>query len=81
MGAKTRQAHRTVYLAVPNHSATLNDSFAFQPAHIKTGISDGIYTEVLDGLSEGAVVLTGLNVPHGAPTAYASRNPFGAKPK
>jgi HlyD family secretion protein len=46
---------------------------------IKTGISDGTYTEVTEGLKEGEVVITGLNLPTPA-TATAARpggNPFG----
>lgn len=47
-----------------------------QAVQIKTGISDGIYTEVLSGLNEGDHVVTGsLGV--GTQTASPTSNPFG----
>ena len=46
-----------------------------QPVQIKTGISDGISTEVLSGLNEGDKVVTGT-VLTGAATTTAA-NPFG----
>jgi HlyD family secretion protein len=48
---------------------------ALQPVQIKTGISDGISTEVLSGLNEGDKVVTGTVMVAGAATATA--NPFG----
>ena len=47
-----------------------------QPVQIKTGISDGISTEVLSGLDEGDKVVTGTLNATGIATAPAS-NPFG----
>ncbi len=59
-----------------------------QPARLKTGLSDGQFTEVLEGVSEGARVVTGLGPgsegPAGrqAPGANASNNPFSpARPQ
>jgi HlyD family secretion protein len=46
-----------------------------KPVQIKTGISDGISTEVLSGLNEGDRVVTGAVLPGGAPAAQS--NPFG----
>jgi len=46
-----------------------------QPVQIKTGISDGIATEVLSGLNEGDKVVTGM-VLTGTATTTTS-NPFG----
>jgi HlyD family secretion protein len=47
-----------------------------QPVQIKTGISDGISTEVLSGLNEGDKVVTGAVLTWAAASASAS-NPFG----
>lgn len=47
-----------------------------QAAQIKTGISDGISTEVVSGLDEDAQVVTGM-VSAGAATPAATSNPFG----
>jgi len=46
-----------------------------QPVQIKTGISDGISTEVLSGLNEGDKVVTGTILTGTAATATS--NPFG----
>jgi len=46
------------------------------PVPIKTGITDGINTEVLEGLNEGDNVVTGM-VSTGAQTTAATANPFG----
>jgi HlyD family secretion protein len=46
-----------------------------QPVQIRTGISDGISTEVLSGLNEGDHVVTGTALPSGS--AAAPSNPFG----
>ncbi|HKW29881.1 MAG TPA: efflux RND transporter periplasmic adaptor subunit [Verrucomicrobiae bacterium] len=51
------------------------DDAKLQAVQIRTGISDGISTEVLSGLDEGAQVVTGLMVT-GLQTTGAS-NPFG----
>lgn len=51
---------------------------------IKTGITDGSFTEVLEGLNEGDVVVSGLNLPAGTPSAAANvrpgSSPFGGGP-
>ncbi len=50
-----------------------------EPVSAKIGITDGIVSEVVDGLAEGDVVVTGIVVP-GAEVAPAGRpapNPFG----
>jgi HlyD family secretion protein len=44
-------------------------------ATIKTGISDGVATEVLEGLKEGDRVVTGMTENGAAATPAA--NPFG----
>jgi HlyD family secretion protein len=67
---------RTVYVLEsdnPNASAP-----QIKPRQIKIGISDGISTEVVDGLKEGEVVVIGSNAPQPAPPAGGgAANPFG----
>jgi len=46
-----------------------------QPVQIKTGISDGISTEVLSGLNEGDKVVTGTLLT--GTTTTTAANPFG----
>ena len=47
-----------------------------QPVQIKTGITDGVATEVIEGLAEGDKVVTGLMSLEGMGAAPGS-NPFG----
>jgi HlyD family secretion protein len=46
------------------------------PVQIKVGISDGISTEVLNGLKDGDQVVTGALI-NGTTTAPQGANPFG----
>ena len=46
------------------------------PVKIKTGITDGVNTEVLDGLKEGDEIVTGLLATQSGPGSRPS-NPFG----
>jgi HlyD family secretion protein len=52
------------------------DDAKLQPVQIRTGISDGISTEVLSGLDEGAQVVTGVALA-GAQAQARTGNPFG----
>ena len=62
-----RSHPRTVYILDTNGKP--------KPVEIKTGISDGIYTEVTDGLKEGDKVITGATTPQ-AGMQRGSANPF-----
>jgi len=70
-------AWRTVY--VPGTNAPSSDEPPRpQTARVKTGISDGAFTEITDGLNEGDVVITAIKQPAGAvPTAPTGTSPFG----
>lgn len=48
-----------------------------QAVTVKLGITDGITTEVIDGLQEKDVIVTGISVP-GAKASNAPANPFNA---
>ncbi len=61
---------RTVYKLAGENSAELI------PVQVKTGITDGIFTEVVEGLKEGDKVVSGV-VSTDAPAAAQSSNPFG----
>ena len=76
---KARQTHRTVYIITTNAPESQGTSPP-QPAQIKTGITDGIFSEVLEGLDEGAQVIVGLATPRRTtPGAPSPRSPFGTK--
>ena len=67
-----RRVERTVYVMA---------SGASKPTAltIKTGISVGVTTEVLEGLKEGDLVVTGMTESGAAPTPAS--NPFGGGPR
>jgi HlyD family secretion protein len=60
---------RTIY--------TLKDG-KLEPVQAKTGITDGIYTEITDGLSESNNVVTFASYKQGSASAQAN-NPFGMR--
>lgn len=65
-----RSANRTVY--------TLVEDGTLKPVTVKIGISDGIATEVTEGLSEGDLVVTGVvQAKGGSGGNTPSTNPFG----
>ncbi len=48
-----------------------------KPIQVRIGISDGVYTEITDGLKEGDEVITGENILASASAQSAPSNPFG----
>jgi HlyD family secretion protein len=57
----------------------LGDDGRPRPARVRLGLSDGRYVELLDGLEEGAQVITGVEEPTRAaarPSGAPSSNPF-----
>ena len=67
-----RRVERTVYVLASGGSKPT-------AVTIKTGISDGVTTEVLEGLKEGDRVVTGMTESGAAPTPAS--NPFGSGPR
>jgi len=68
-GAHERRAGRTVYV-LPNGASRP------RPVQIKTGISDGVMTEVVDGLKEGDRVVT-AELTSTTTASSPPANPFG----
>jgi len=63
---------RTVYVQVGDeHAATL------KPVQIRTGISDGIFTEVIEGLNENDKVVSSVTNPDSPQSGAPGGNPFG----
>ena len=50
---------------------------------VKTGINDGTYTEITDGLQEGELVITAVRSAsaQAATTAPGGTSPFGGPPR
>jgi HlyD family secretion protein len=70
-GGRERKNERTVYVLSGSRP---------KPLQIKTGISDGISTEVLEGLKEGDRVVT-AELTSTSAAATAAPNPFGGGPR
>ncbi|HEX2099175.1 MAG TPA: hypothetical protein VHF69_00845, partial [Candidatus Synoicihabitans sp.] len=63
---------RTLYKLVRT-----GDTSRLEPTSATLGITDGAHTEVIAGLNEGDLVVTGVVITGGAATTPASPNPFG----
>ena len=68
---------RTVYVLPANADPKNPESMKLKAVKIRVGISDGISTEVADGLEEGAQVVTGIISGGGSMAAGPNNNPFG----
>ncbi len=64
---------RTLYKLVGTDPKTAHP----EPVTAKLGITDGITTEVLDGLKEGDVVITSVYIPGAKSATTPASNPFG----
>ncbi|MBI5387564.1 MAG: efflux RND transporter periplasmic adaptor subunit [Verrucomicrobia bacterium] len=71
-----RSPVRTVYILSRTNSAS-GAALVLQPARIKVGISDGVFTEVLEGLKEGDEVVIGTSTPTSEAPSGQPANPFG----
>ena len=75
MRQRTGPASRMIYILGTNSTP---DVPVLQQVRVKTGISDGAFTEVTDGLNEGDVVVTGVKQPAiQQPAAPPGQSPFG----
>jgi len=63
---------RTLYKLVGTDPKTAK----LQAVNVKLGITDGVATEVLGGLAENDVVVTGVTLPGGPKPAAGAANPF-----
>lgn len=76
-----RQLVRTVYVLPATHDSKGGANPKLEPVQTKVGISDGISTEVLDGLEEGVQVVIGTISGAGTASSQAGpANPFGGGP-
>jgi HlyD family secretion protein len=71
-------ATRTIYtLALEKPSGGGDPVPVAKPIRAKTGLSDGISTEIMDGLKEGDVVIIGVKGPPAPAATAPSASPFG----
>ena len=79
-GSRTRSAQpssRTVYMMGTNAPTGGDAEPVPQPLRVKTGISDGAFTEITEGLKEGDTIITAVKVTQAQATAPAGQSPFG----
>jgi len=79
-GGGGRRAAQTVYVLPNSESPTAAADLVLKPVRVRLGITDGIYTEVLDGLEADEVVVTGSNMTTTV-SAGGGQNPFGGGPR
>jgi HlyD family secretion protein len=72
-----RQLTRTVYVLPGTGDSKETGNAKPTPVQIKVGISDGINTEVLEGLDEGARIITGVISSGSSAPGSPAANPFG----
>ena len=85
-GARPRSAPawRNIYVLATNTPPGSDDPvIAPKSVRIKTGITDGSYTEITDGLQEGDPVITAIkqSAAQSAAAAPAGQSPFGGPPR
>jgi HlyD family secretion protein len=70
------QTSRTIYILAPGKDSA---DPVLQAVRVRTGISDGTYTEITDGLKEGDTVIIGVKLPQSSAASSASggASPFG----
>lgn len=76
-----RRAMQTVYLLPGGQPQTTAANVKLKPVKVRLGITDGIFTEVLEGLEENDLLVTGSTTPASSPAAAGTQNPFGGGPR
>ena len=77
-------AWRNVYVLATNTPSGTGDPQPLpRPTRVRTGITDGSYTEIVEGLKEGDLVITAVRLPtsQAAQQAPAGTSPFGGPPR
>ncbi len=69
---------RTVYVLEKTKSPSGKENPMGKPVTVTIGVTDGSYSEVIDGLKEGDVVITGVNTP--LATTASGQAPQGNSP-
>ena len=75
-----RRTMQTIYTLPGGETGLAASNVKLKPVRVRLGVTDGIYTEAIDGLSENDVVVTGSNTPVNA-AAPGGQNPFGGGPR
>jgi HlyD family secretion protein len=81
---RSAPAWRNIYVLTTNTPPGGGDPVLMpRPVRVRTGITDGSYTEITDGLQEGDPVITAVKLPaaQAAAPAPAGQSPFGGPPR
>lgn len=71
---------QTLYVMDKNAAASGRDKAMLKPVTVKLGITDGANTEVIEGLNEGDVVVSGTVTQTAAAPTPPTGSPFGGGP-
>jgi HlyD family secretion protein len=79
-GGSERRPMQTMYVLPEGSTPEAASGVKLKPIKVRLGITDGIFTEVIEGLAENDVVVTGAATASnsGAPAA-GGQNPFGSR--
>jgi HlyD family secretion protein len=77
-GGVEKRNIQTLYV-LPAGAAADVANVKLKPIKARLGITDGIYTEVIEGLAENDTVVTGVSTPSANNSASAAQNPFGGR--
>src|SRR5688572_28603763 len=75
-----RPAIQTVYVLASTNAADNGKGPTLKAVKVKTGLADASFTEVIEGLSEGETIVSGLNVPATQNIAMGGPGGPGARP-
>lgn len=77
-GGGEKRKYQTLYL-LPSNAVSNPASVKLKPVKARLGITDGIYTEVIEGLAENDEVVVNVSTPSANSSAGAAQNPFGGR--
>ncbi|MCC6822480.1 MAG: efflux RND transporter periplasmic adaptor subunit [Verrucomicrobia subdivision 3 bacterium] len=72
-----RRALQTIYVLPGGETQATATNVKLKPVKARLGITDGIYTEVIEGLEENDLVVTGSTTPTTSAATSGTQNPFG----
>jgi HlyD family secretion protein len=75
-----RPAIQTVYVLASTNAADSAKGPVLKAVKVKTGLADAAFTEVIEGLSEGETIVSGLNVPATQNIAMSGPGGPGGRP-
>lgn len=77
-GGVEKRNIQTLYV-LPSGAAADVTNLKLKPVKARLGITDGIYTEVIEGLAENDTVVTGVSTPSNDNAGNGAQNPFGGR--